>query len=503
MTLDLLKIDKKIFFVFLTGIALAEFLSFLGFISPVLMNFLTVALSVSFLFVSLHDLRWGIMAILAELILGVYGYLFVLHISGVVVPLRYIFFIIWLSIFFVYALRRGKFKEILIGDNLILFIGIIFVIFFGIVSGFLSGNSYANIFFDANGWLFWLYFLPFSIFIIPWQKLWPLFLALISWLAAKTLFLEFIFSHKLTFWQYWLYQWQRDFRLAEITPISGALNRVFSQSQVFLILPFLIFILYFITKPILKFNLSERAGLVFTLLVIASLYISYSRSFWLGVFLALFIFFGFVFLKRGQTKELVAKKGRMFWLPISFIFSGLILVFALVNFPYPPTLQSSFDKLLTARFDSGFSEPAANARLKMLSPLWQSIKPVWFLGSGFGTTVRYFSSDPRLVATSPGGSGEIVTFAFEWGYLDIWLKIGVLGLIIYLLILIKILAKLTKDAIRYNDIFLFGLAVSFLALLFLNITTPYLNHPLGIGYIYIIILLSASYKEYKKNAAAR
>lgn len=495
---DLLKIiDKKSFFLFFVGAILLDFLSFIGYSFPLIMNLGSLFLIVFFLILSLKDLRWGIMAIIAELLLGVYGYLFVIKIANVVVPIRYLFFIVWLSIFFVFVLKEKKFFSKFKPKNLFLFIGIIFIIFSGVLIGFLSGNSLFNIFFDVNGWFFWFYFLPFSTFILPWNKIWPFFLAIIAWLSVKALFFEFVFSHKLPNLQFWLYQWQRDLRLVEITPISGALSRVFSQSQVFLIIPFFIFLLYFAIRGINKLNRQIKAMACLFLIVTLALYISYSRSFWLGIISSLILFLSFLLFQK--KKYIDIKVRRIIFLPILFIFSSLILVYALVNFPYPPTLKSGFDSLLTARFGHGLEEPAVNARLKLLPPLWEAIKPVWFQGSGFGTTVKYFSSDPRIIASSPGQSGEVTTFAFEWGYLDIWLKIGLLGLIIYLLILIKILVKLIKDAVISGDVFLFSLALSFLALLVLNITTPYLNHPLGIGFIFLILLLSESYKDYKRH----
>ncbi len=495
---DLIKIiDKKIFFIFFASAILLDFLSFIGYLFPLIMNLCSLFLIIFFLILSLKDLRWGIMAIIAELLLGVYGYLFVIKIGNILIPIRYLFFIVWLSIFFVFSLKEKKFFSKFRPDNFFLFIGIIFIIFSGLLIGLLSGNSLFNIFFDVNGWFFWLYFLPFSIFILPWEKIWPFFLSIITWLAVKTLFFEFVFSHKLPNFQFWLYQWQRDFRLVEITPISGALSRVFSQSQIFLIIPFFILLLYFVAGGIKKLNHQIKAIACLFLFLTSALYISYSRSFWLGIILSLILFLSLLLFQK--EKYINIKVRRIIFLPILFIFSSLVLVYTLVNFPYPPTLQSGFDSLLTARFGHGLEEPAVNARLKLLPPLLEAIKPVWFQGSGFGTTVKYFSSDPRIIASSPGQSGEVTTFAFEWGYLDIWLKVGLLGLVIYLLILIKILVKLIKDAVISRDIFLSSLVLSFLALLVLNITTPYLNHPLGIGFIFLILLLSASYKDYKRH----
>jgi len=494
MNFTLPKIDKNIYLLFLFGSILLETLSFLTFLYPELGNIFSAILLVIFLFLTIRDLSWGILAIFAELVLGVYGYLFVFDISELVIPIRYVLFIVWLSIWLVWFVKnKGWVKT---SKNIFLFQGgLIFLVILGIISGFLSNNSFANIFFDSNGWFFWLYFLPFSAFIVSWKKLWPLFMALTSWLAIKTIILEFIFSHKLPDLQWWIYHWLRDFRLAEITPITGSLNRVFFQGQIFLILPFFILLLYVIYT---KTSRKQIMTALLQIVVIGGLFISYSRSFWLGKFLSIVIFLFFtVFIKKDIFTSIKKKKAIL--VSVALIFSSLFLVWTTINFPYPERLKTDFNTLLTSRFGQGLSEPAANARLTMLPPLWEAISRAWYIGSGFGTVVKYNSTDPRLVATSAGQSGEVETYAFEWGYLDIWLKLGLVGLVIYLLILSKICIKLFREAFGQDDIFLLALALSFFALLILNITTPYLNHPLGIGMILLILILSKSYQNYEFN----
>ena len=55
------------------------------------------------------------------------------------------------------------------------------------------------------------------------------------------------------------------------------------------------------------------------------------------------------------------------------------------------------------------------------------------MGRGFGATVTYQTRDPRILADN--GSGEYTTYAFEWGWLDIWLKLGIFGLAAYFLLI--------------------------------------------------------------------
>jgi O-antigen ligase len=119
-----------------------------------------------------------------------------------------------------------------------------------------------------------------------------------------------------------------------------------------------------------------------------------------------------------------------------------------------------------------------------LSPLGAQIKKAPVFGSGFGTTLTFKSEDPRVTTVNP--TGMYTTSAFEWGYLDITMKIGIVGLGIYLYLIWKIGTGLWKKrADNYN----LGLLLGLIALLVINIFSPYLNHPLGIGYLMILTAL--------------
>jgi hypothetical protein len=102
--------------------------------------------------------------------------------------------------------------------------------------------------------------------------------------------------------------------------------------------------------------------------------------------------------------------------------------------------------------------------------------------------VTYRTEDPRLLAEDP--SGEYTTFAFEWGYHDLWVKFGVLGLLVYAWLIAVILTpyfvslKMWKGmggANRADALVLIGVICGMVAMLATNVFSPYLNHPLGIG----------------------
>jgi len=124
-----------------------------------------------------------------------------------------------------------------------------------------------------------------------------------------------------------------------------------------------------------------------------------------------------------------------------------------------------------------------------LPKLWQEISQAPILGKGFGTTVVYQSSDPRFLEQSADGLYE--TYAFEWAWLDLWLKLGILGVLIYLWFLIKLI----RDALSLKQI---GVVLCLVALAMVNVFTPYLNHPLGLGALMLIATWLSGQKQIHK-----
>ncbi|MGC9048780.1 MAG: hypothetical protein ACP5IX_00970, partial [Patescibacteria group bacterium] len=165
-------------------------------------------------------------------------------------------------------------------------------------------------------------------------------------------------------------------------------------------------------------------------------------------------------------------------------------VYFLVIFPpkFGPSRSglTDFSSLISRRFELG-TEPAAVSRWQQLGPLWQAIKQRPLFGSGFGTIITYQSQDPRAIAKY---GGRYSTYAFEWGYLDIVLKIGFMGLAVYLILIyqifregIKLIFNFQFSIFNFWPALVFGLLLGLIALVAAHISSPYLNHPLGIGYL--------------------
>ena len=208
---------------------------------------------------------------------------------------------------------------------------------------------------------------------------------------------------------------------------------------------------------------------------------------------ALFLFFIIVL-------RLLKIKKTLYFLGI-FILSGIFALFLIavtVKFPYPDS-QTNFNaaKLLSERAKTVSGEAGVSSRWSLLPELWGEIKKAPIRGQGFGAEVTYKSSDPRVLEKNP--DGFYTTYAFEWGWLDVWLKIGFLGLLTYLVLIFLIVHKIIWPVIKegkfnlnFENGFKLSLAVGLAAISIINFFSPYLNHPLGIGYLLLLTSLYLS-----------
>ena len=194
---------------------------------------------------------------------------------------------------------------------------------------------------------------------------------------------------------------------------------------------------------------------------------SLSRSFWLGLIVGgIFAFIMLLVYYKVNLKTVLS-------LGLKIALIALLEIGILFGIG---SLGGGFADAVSSRGGNPATEAAGGARLLLLPQLWKGITEFPILGAGFGKEITYKSFLPdRIKPENP--DGEITSYAFEWGYLDIALKIGAVGLIIYLLFILQIFKS------GWGKAHTLGFLSALVALLALNITTPYLNHPLGIGYL--------------------
>jgi hypothetical protein len=303
-------------------------------------------------------------------------------------------------------------------------------------------------------------------------------------ISLKSLFFLYTLSHNLSFTRQ-LYLWGRDTGWGEFTLVQGNLFRIFSQAQIFILIALFIFIGFLFLKGRLNYRLAHNQYLgIIVFFGLAALILSMSRSYWVGLIVGtILLLILAIFVIKVKFKTLIPAFFRLLFIGIL----SYAMIITIISFPWPEVSNiADGGSIFSERFKSG---AAVSSRWSQLPNLTQEIIKHPVIGSGWGSTVTYLSQDPRIL-TVDNPTGEYTTFAFEWGYLDMMLKIGFVGVVIYLAMLWILFKKLwllyKKNTDRIMRALIAGLAMALLALMAVHGFSPYLNHPLGIGFVLLI-----------------
>ncbi len=288
-----------------------------------------------------------------------------------------------------------------------------------------------------------------------------------------------------------IYRLIRDMQVGEITSLSGQFYRVFIQSQVYLLI-FLAIIAWQLAGrlPLKHWSrwLIGQEGRLYLLALSLSLFpiiIGFSRSFWFG--LVLIMFFLLVMIWR-RYRWLIVWRWSLSLAIAGFL--SLLLIVGIVRFPWPqPQLSFNAGDLLEERLGNLDSEAGASSRWSLLPKMVQAIGQSPFLGQGFGATITYRSADPRILENE--SSGYYTTYAFEWGWLDIIFKFGLWLALWYFLWLGRMLWFSWRSGPVGQ-----ALSIGLLVLLAVHFFSPYLNHPLGIGFLAGMLVWLIKQKNY-------
>lgn len=485
---------KNKYLLILGLIFLFETISYLGYLNGAVNVFAFLIFSIAFAFLCVYRFPIALLVSLAELIIGSKGYLFYFDLHGPQLSIRITF---WAILMLFWALNFGRrlvqdkkkalapFLSFSAAQSYVFLAAFVVL---GLGMALIRHNTLSNWFFDFNAWIYFLIILPWVDYLGQaedrqkiWENILSVALAAISWLAFKSLVMIFIFTH-FSFESVWsLYRWIRTTGVGEVTLMPNGFYRVFFQSQIYLVFAWFFAFFSFCKAKDRK----SWLGWAFALVVSAAVVLlSFSRSFWLGM------------LGGGVAAIVISFKYHSwkYWLKSWFlilVFSLLAfsLVLGIAKFPYPRPTKDFSASSLAARAEIDTNEAALASRWALLPELWKKIKAEPILGSGFGTTVTYQASDPRVLEVN--ALGTYTTYAFEWGWLDLWLKLGIFGVLAYIyLLFIAIKANLKLQEAVGN-----AFAAGLIALMALHIFTPYLNHPLGI----MFIILASLYPTFKKN----
>ncbi|OGY92978.1 MAG: hypothetical protein A3B31_00380 [Candidatus Komeilibacteria bacterium RIFCSPLOWO2_01_FULL_53_11] len=462
-----------------------EVLSLAAYTYPVV-NMLVLAFAAGgFAFLFMRDLRWSMILGIAELAWGSFGSSFSWHLGSFSLSLRMLLFGLSVLFFAYHTARTRRFQPLRSTESM-LFIVLALITGWGFIQGIIQGQPLVSVFLDGNAYVFILYFLIWrSVFHasdIPFIG--SVLVAAAIGLSIKTLLLFNFFANgyelaNLTY----LYIWVRDTRIGEITYAGGNVWRIFIQSQLYIGLA----LLFSLAQAIRIVRLRWVDAALLTLYV-AAIIVSLSRSFWIGIVVCTVVL---LFAVRRSLVSRTRDFLKVLLKLLGVFAASVVLVLLLVLLPFGGrgVGASLIDRI-------GAEDPSGMSRIQMLGPLASAIMEHPILGSGFGKEVTYQSSDPRF-KNPLNPDGTITTFAFEWGYLDQWLKLGAIAGTLFVAVLIalhvrgwQLVQKKIDDA---TFVWFFLLGLLFIELV--HIVSPYLNHPLGLGYLVFGMVLIEHYSK--------
>lgn len=518
MNRPILDVFFRGFLAALIGLFALEAVSFFGFLHPWFSSTAFVVIVLLAAVLAVKDPPIAMVMLFAELFTGSQGGYLVAYgtESGLALSLRIGLFMAvfgaWAAVnvaaIFRPALREkawGWFGAMKRTGVLWPYVALMLAFMMAAVRGVVGGNELANVFFDANGYAYFA-LIPAVVSVIVSRevvaRIGGTLAASVIVSVSKALFVEFLFSHRMFRMAKIVYVWVRDTRVGEITIMGADFYRVFFQSQVWLLFvsfPLLLMLMY------VRSWRDKRSWAIFGLLTLAaaSMLLSLSRSFWFGA--GVTVIGSLTLLAWMRPQAIVWVRGAM--AGVGAVVAGFALIAGLYAFPYPSkTGDFDFASFLGGRAFTVSGEAAANSRWALLPILNAGIAQHPLLGSGFGTTLTYTTSDPRLLADNP--MGEYKTFAFEWGYHDLVFKLGVLGMLLYGWFLFSLLRPLvyavrkerrmflapasSDDEKQLRSLLTLGVLAGTVAMLVTNVFSPYLNHPLGIGMLALVMAIGAS-----------
>lgn len=328
---------------------------------------------------------------------------------------------------------------------------------------------------DANAWGVWLLLLPVMDIAYAKAQKWrevflPAIIAATFWMCLETVLLFYFFSHGFFDAVGPVYYWVRRTGIGEMTKVLPDISiyRIFFQSHIYAACAALgLFVgsLYGYGK--------KKWITALHLLALMTVLVSLSRSLWIGVATAYVFSCLYVWLLNRFTPQ----KKTLFWkraLLTEFLLGILACVLAgfIAWVPFPISQPSSLLQVIESRTDT--QEDAAQSRWELLPVLMKKIQEHPFLGSGFGSTVTYRSHDPRLVEAK---QKTYTTFAVEWGWLEFWMKFGLIGIPLIAGLLLVLYWRVRRSLLPVSLVAV--IASIFVLLAATHMFTPYLNHPLG------------------------
>lgn len=461
------------------GFFVFQFLSLLGRNWPELGGIVFWFLIILVAGLTFCRLEYGLLFLLFEFLAGHEGHCF----SGGGVSLRLALFLVVMAIWLGRKISNSNFKNFRFQKIISLpstplsfaFLAFLLIVLFSLARGCWQNNYFlARGDFINYAYLFLIFPLSEVIGKNFFQKKGQQIIeAGVIGISFLTIIILFLFASNLVSVHDQFYWWWRQTIFGKATLAGNNFFRIVSSAHL-LILPLFLVFLSFLIQP----QTRKKKFIFLALLSSLVLVINFSRAYFLG------IFFGLIFLRAGVR----FKKSLLFFLLIVLI---LIFEFGLINFLINQNPNVGYLRARMKSIAAPEEELSARTRLNILPSLLTKIKANPFFGEGLGSTVSYIN---------PLTQKKDLTNHIDWGYLEIWLENGFLGLALYGFLLFLILVQSRKLFFQvqqnlFSQRLLVGLRAGLIALMVATLTGPYLFHTLGILYLIAVIVIHNYYEK--------
>lgn len=449
------------FFLFF-GFVLFHLFSYLFRGQEILQGIIVILFLFELLYLYIRDprLAWGF--IMAEIFLDGAGQSFQL----MEVSIRTILLGTYLLLFAGHTLLSKEFRsKITFSKQSIALFGAIFlVITMAFLNGNLSGNPFKNTLQDALPFLFLLLTIPSAQYLQ--EKKYQVYFVrlLIVFLFGNVLFSLFtfiLFSTGQFHIQDPYYKWFRDVSAGKITDLKNGFFRIVLPEHL-LVTPIALLLSSFLMER--EKNKKLLSFLIFCSLVLLAL--NLSRAYFLGLFVGLCVLWYKHSFKR--------------WLLTSFIIGlSTVATFCLIYFAASRG-QSFGLEVFGLRLHSLVAphiEESSYTRTALLAPIWDKITERPIVGSGLGSSITF---------TNPVTKTLVTTSQFDWGYLEMWSELGIIGILVYAVFLVSLFIFIIQKKTIPSSLRV-GLLAGLMSLSVINITGPALFHIFGLIFISCVL----------------
>lgn len=409
-----------------------------------------------YLYIRDPRLAWGL--IMAEIFLDGAGQSF--QLLGI--SIRTILLGTYLLLFTGHSLLSKEFRnKITVSKQSILLFGTLFlVVAVAFFNGNLSGNPLKNTVQDALPFLFLLLTIPSAQYLQ--EKKYQVYFVrlLIVFLFGNVLFSLFtfiLFSTGHFHIQDPYYKWFRDISAGKITDLKNGFFRIVLPEHL-LVTPLALMLSSFLMEK--EKNKKLLSFLVFCSLILLAL--NLSRAYFLGLFVGLCMLWYKHSFKR--------------WLLTSLVIGlSTVATFCLIYFAASRG-QSFGLEVFGLRIHSLVApqiEESSYTRTALLAPIWDKITQRPIVGSGLGSSVTF---------TNPVTKTLVNTSQFDWGYLEMWSELGIIGLFVYIIFLVSLFIFIIQKKTIHTGLRV-GLLAGLISLSVINITGPALFHIFGLFFI--------------------